>query len=52
MSDQDIDRNEKSSKPSKPSKPIRQPEQNTPMGKFNDALRKILSVPKKNIDKK
>lgn len=39
-------------KPPTPSKPIVQPEQNSPMDKFNSAMRKILSVPKKGISKK
>jgi hypothetical protein len=35
-----------------PRKSLLKPEPNTPMGKFNAAMRKILSVPKKDIKKK
>jgi hypothetical protein len=39
-------------KTSEPNKPIPQPDQGSPMGRFNAAMQKILSTPKKNLPKR
>lgn len=39
-------------KPVSLNKALTQPEQGTSMDRFNNAMRKILSVPKKQINKK
>jgi hypothetical protein len=44
--------NKKARKPSEPGKTIRESEPSSPMDKFNNAMRKILAVPKKSIGKK
>lgn len=40
------------SKPPHSNKPPSEPKATSPMGKFNDALRKLLSVSKKNLKDK
>jgi hypothetical protein len=41
-----------SDKPLKPAKHLSEPKPDSPMGRFNNAVRKILSVPKKNLKDK
>jgi hypothetical protein len=57
MTSQQLDQDQKGeksprSKMSKSNKPLVPPKQDSPMDKFNKAMRKVLSVPKKDVNKK
>jgi hypothetical protein len=54
MDKQQASKNDKNRKVQSPStkKPLPEPTSDSPMGKFNKAMRKILSVPKKNLKDK
>jgi hypothetical protein len=52
MNDQQLKLSKKARKPSEPGKTLRKSEPSSSMDKFNNAMRKILAVPKKSTGKK